>query len=134
MRPYLPQLLQALKPADHVACSNFSIKMLVAHDDFLRHLVLSDEATFHLRGKVNRHNVRIWGMENPHATVQHKRDSPKVNVFCAISSRKVYGPFFFLEKAVTGISNLDMLWFWLSLKRYVKPITGYARYFIHCQT
>jgi hypothetical protein len=61
--------------------------MLVAHDDdFLRRLVFSDEATFHLSGKVNRHNVRIWGTESPHATVQHERDFPKVNVFCAISS------------------------------------------------
>jgi hypothetical protein len=110
MRPYHLQLLQALMPADQVARSNFSIKMLVAHDDndFLRLLVFSNEATFCLSGKVNRHSVRIWGMENPHASVQHERDSPKVNVFCAISSRKVYGPFFFLEETVTGILYLDM--------------------------
>ncbi|KAG8286217.1 hypothetical protein J6590_065677 [Homalodisca vitripennis] len=25
----------------------------------------SDEATFHTNGKVNRHNVRIWGTDNP---------------------------------------------------------------------
>jgi hypothetical protein len=70
MRPYRLQLLQALTPADHVARSNFSIEMIVAHDDdFLRRLVFSDEATFHLSGKVNRHNFRVWGMENPHASV-----------------------------------------------------------------
>jgi hypothetical protein len=40
--------------------------------------MFSDEACFHLSGKVNRHNVHIWGMENPHATVQYIRDSPKV--------------------------------------------------------
>jgi hypothetical protein len=74
-------ILRALTPADHAARSNFSIEMLVAHDDdFLRHFVVSNKATFHLSGKVNRHNVRIWGMENPHATVQHERDFPKVNV------------------------------------------------------
>jgi hypothetical protein len=112
MRLYHLQLLQALTPADHVARNNFSIKMLVVHDDFLRHLVFSDKATFHLSGKVNRHNVHIWGMEDPYATVQQERDSPKVNVFCAILPQKVYGPFFFLEKTVTGISYLDMLQFW----------------------
>jgi hypothetical protein len=87
MRHYRLQLLQALRSADHVARINFSIEIVEAHDDddFLR-LVFSDEATFHLSGKVNRHNVRIWGTENPHATVQHERDSLKVNVFCAISS------------------------------------------------
>jgi hypothetical protein len=75
--------------------------------------VFSDEACFHLSGKVNRHNVRIWGMENPRATVQHIRDSPKVNLFCATASRKVYGPFFFAEKSVSGFAYLDMLQLWL---------------------
>jgi len=37
------------------------------------------------------------------------QDSPKLNVFCAISSVKVYGPFFFAEPTVTSISYLDML-------------------------
>jgi hypothetical protein len=46
------------------ARSNFSIEMLVAHDDdddddFLRCLVFTNEATFRLSGKVNNHNVRI---------------------------------------------------------------------------
>ena len=37
------------------------------------------------------------------------QDSPKLNVFNAISSVKVYGPFFFAKPTVTGISYLDML-------------------------
>jgi hypothetical protein len=46
--------------------------------------IVRDEATFYIRGKVNRHNARVWGTENPHVTVEHERNSPKVNVFCAI--------------------------------------------------
>ena len=46
-------------------------------------------------------------------TVQHERDSPKLNIFCAISKNKVYGPFFFHENTVTGTSYLDMLQLWL---------------------
>ncbi|GBN90537.1 hypothetical protein AVEN_54331-1 [Araneus ventricosus] len=57
-------------------------------------LIFSDEAAFHLSGKVNRHNVRVWGTELPHVIVEQERDSPKVNVFCAISKIKLYGPFF----------------------------------------
>jgi hypothetical protein len=38
----------------------------------------SAEATFHVSGAVNRHSVRIWGSENPHAYVKHQHDSPKV--------------------------------------------------------
>jgi hypothetical protein len=44
---------------------------------------------------VNWHNV--WGAENLHVTLEHERDSSKVNVFCAISKEKVYGPFFFMK-------------------------------------
>jgi hypothetical protein len=29
-----------------------------------------------LSGKVNRHNVRLWGTAHPHATNDHERDSP----------------------------------------------------------
>lgn len=86
---------------------------LLEEDGFAERLVFSDEATFHLSGKVNRHNVRIWGTEHPHTIVEYERDSPKVNVFCAISRHKVYGPFFFAERTVTGHTYLDMLTEWL---------------------
>ena len=45
--------------------------------------------------------------------MEHVRDSPKVNVFCAVSLCKVYGPFFFVETTVTSINYLDMLQLWL---------------------
>jgi hypothetical protein len=38
---------------------------------------------------------------------------PRFNVFCAISSPKVYGPFFFAKKSVNGFAYLDMLQLWL---------------------
>ena len=66
-------------------------------------LIFSDEATFRLSGMVNRHNVRIWGTENPRVVIEDVRDSPKVNVFCAISSEKVYGPFLFEQPTVNGM-------------------------------
>jgi hypothetical protein len=59
--------------------------------DYLNKIVFSNEATFHLSGKINRHNVRIWGTENPHETVEHVRDSPKLNVFfCATTVRSKF--------------------------------------------
>jgi hypothetical protein len=50
-------------------------------DQLLEKVQFSDEATFHNSGTVNRRTVRIWGSENPHAYVEHQRDSRKVNVF-----------------------------------------------------
>jgi hypothetical protein len=84
-----------------------------ADDHFLKKVQFSDEATFHVSGAVDRRNVRIWRSENPHACVKHQRDSPKFSVFCAISSQKVHGPFFFAEETVTGMAYLDMLQLWL---------------------
>jgi hypothetical protein len=48
--------------------------------------MFTNEATFHVSGKVYRHNVRIWGTENPHVVREHIRESPKANVWCAISA------------------------------------------------
>ena len=62
-----------------------------------------------MSGKINRHKVRIWGTENPREIEEHVRDSPKLNVFCAASSVRVYGPFFFAEPTLTSINYLDML-------------------------
>jgi hypothetical protein len=76
-------------------------------------LLRSDETTFHINGKVNLHNGRVWGTGDPHVTLKHERDSPKVNVFCAISKEKVYGPFSLMENTITGNSYLDMLTLWL---------------------
>lgn len=74
------------------------------------------EGTFHKPGKVDRHNVRSYGTENPRLGIQHERDSPKFNVSCAISSVQVYGPFFFAEKSSIGIAYLGTLEHWLFLQ------------------
>jgi hypothetical protein len=66
-------------------------------DDFFNRLIFGDESTFHVGGKVNKHNVRVWGTENPWELVQYLRDSPNINVFCAASRTKVYGPFFSMK-------------------------------------
>ncbi len=72
-------------------------------------LGFSDEANFHVNGKVNTHNTRIWGTENPSELLEHQRDSPKLTVFCAISKKAIYGSFFFERATVNGATYLDML-------------------------
>ena len=53
-------------------------------EDFLKKVMFTDEACFHVSGKVNRHNVRIWGSKNPHVVIEHLRNSPKVNVWSGL--------------------------------------------------
>ncbi|KFM58633.1 hypothetical protein X975_22411, partial [Stegodyphus mimosarum] len=77
--------------------------------EFLKRIMFSDEASFHLSGIVNRHNVRIWGSENPHEYRKAQRDSSKVNVVCGLMHDRVIGPFFFTEKTVSSVVYLHML-------------------------
>jgi hypothetical protein len=42
----------------------------------------SDESTFHVSGKVNNHNWRAWGSENPRVFLEYVRHSTKLNVIC----------------------------------------------------
>jgi len=114
LKPYRLMLLQKLQIDDHHRRTTFCIELqaLMEEDGFFERLVVSDECTFYLCGKVNRHDVRVWGTENP-KSVELARDSPKVNVFSSVSTFKVYGPFLFSEQTVTGIVFLDMLTDWL---------------------
>jgi hypothetical protein len=74
------QHLQALKPNDKPQRKEFAVSLLdrLSEDEhFLKRVCLSDEETFHVSGKLNRQNVRIWGSEQPHETREIQRDSPK---------------------------------------------------------
>ena len=75
----------------------------------MRTVPFSDESTFHVCGKFNRHNCRIWGSENPHQVTECERDTPKHHVWLGLHKHGVIGPFFFMESTVTGHSYLDML-------------------------
>ena len=73
MKPYKLQVVQVITAADKRKRKQFCVDMQekLEEDEFNERLVFSDEATFHMNGKVNRHNVCIWGEENPHATIKH---------------------------------------------------------------
>jgi hypothetical protein len=84
-----------------------------AYENYLRSWIFSDEATFYVSERVNRHNCRIWGSENLHAIREIERDNTDVNVWCALSCSKVLGPFFFAEQTVRPMTYLDMLQLYL---------------------
>ncbi|GBN23484.1 hypothetical protein AVEN_91025-1 [Araneus ventricosus] len=82
--------------------------------DFLNGIIFSDEATFNLTFSYEqqseyRHNFRIWGSENPHAVQEVERNSPKINMWCALLHDTVIGPFFFAETSVTANIYLSIL-------------------------
>ena len=78
-------------------------------------MCFSDEATFHVSGKVNKHNIRIWGSQNPCEVLERERDSPKISVWCGLMHNQIIGPFIFAESTIIANIYLDML------KHYVVP-------------
>jgi hypothetical protein len=64
-------MLQALNPQDRNLRFQFCVefKQRLEEDRFADKLVFSDEATFYMCGN-----------GNPHVTVEHVRDSPKLNM------------------------------------------------------
>lgn len=111
--------LHGLFPADlqrRVAACQIFAQMVEMDPEVLHRMFFSDEAGFHVDGRVNTSSCRIWAFENPHAGREFQRDSPKVNVWCGVTARHVVGPFFFMEPTVTHNNYLDML------VNYVIPI------------
>jgi hypothetical protein len=53
-------------------------------DIFLQQLMFTDEAMFHMNGRVNRNNVCIWGQKLPYEMYGHVQDFLNVNVWCGI--------------------------------------------------
>ena len=98
-------MVQQLSDDDHRRRVDFCLQLqdLVSSDDhFVEKVRFSDEATFHVSGAVNRHNVTIWGSENPHAYVEHQRDSPKGNVFVQSPVKNCTVPSSLLKKPLVA--------------------------------
>ena len=65
------QMLQGLQPNDMPRRKEFVVSMLqqISEDEaFLKRVCFSDQATFHVSEKLNKHTVRIWG------SVRSKKD------------------------------------------------------------
>jgi len=84
--------VQALTPADkvkrHDFCEEMQLKM--EETDFIERHIFSDEATFHISGKVNLHNVHLWGTEQPHAQIKHQHDFKSQRFLCGVPQESAW--------------------------------------------
>ena len=67
-----------------------------------------DEASFHMNGFVDKHNIRYLCESNPHKTLGRVMISPKRRVWCALSKNQLIGPFFFGDDTVNAKNYLTM--------------------------
>ena len=112
------RLVQTLTTADKVKWRDFCVEMQLKEEEnnFVENFIC-DEATLHISGKVKRHNVHIWGTQQPHAQTEHHSASPNFKFFFAVSREKFHDLFFFSEATVFGNPFLDMLENWLLPQR-----------------
>jgi len=72
--------------------------------DDLNHILMTDEAKFHLCGTANSHNCRCWATENPRDIHQKPLHSAKVIFWCGVGSFGVIGPYFFEDEAGRAVT------------------------------
>ena len=79
LKPYCLMLLQKLQPDDHYRRTTFctELQALMEEDGFYERLIFSDGCTFNLCGKVNRHNVHIWGQKILNLLLKWRMTPPK---------------------------------------------------------
>jgi hypothetical protein len=71
------------------------LQLINQNQDVVGNLLMSDEAYFHLSGFVKKQNFRYWSATNPKEINDRQLHSSKVTVYCAISSFRIVGPYFF---------------------------------------
>ena len=101
---YKLQIIQVLKPDDYPRQAAFAKEILLRIDDdndYLNSVVFSNEVTFHVYGKVNKHNIRILGSENPCEVVEKERDNSKINILCGLMRNQVIGLFIFAKFTIS---------------------------------
>jgi len=98
LTPYLVPVKQALSAQDIVErermCEWF-LRGIQEDQEWTSRIWFSDEAHFALNSAVNRRSNVYWGQNKPTEVSQRPLHSPKVTVWCAMSSNMVIGPFFF---------------------------------------
>ena len=85
-RAYKIQLLQGLKPHDHLARRRFgewAQNEIAVYPDFHERILFSDEAHFWLSGYVNKQNCRIWIEDNPQVYAELPLHPEKLTVWWA---------------------------------------------------
>ncbi|XP_039280434.1 uncharacterized protein LOC120350562 [Nilaparvata lugens] len=117
LHPYKIQIVHALNPTDYPIRVGFCEHMLQLFEDnqlLVHNLWMSDEANFHLSGNVNKQNFRYWAVLNPQELHERPLHSPKVTVWCAMSTNGIIDPYFFEDDnghavTVTSARYVQML-------------------------
>lgn len=118
LKPYKYQMCHELKPSDYEARLEFARWFLSKPENITQYFIVSDEAYFYLKEALNKQNDRMWSESRPDEWIEAPLHDEKIHVWCAISAKRIFGPFYF-EESVKAINYLEMLkrYFWPKLLR-----------------
>ena len=113
LKPYKLHKWHKLEVHDYKKRVQFATWFLSLPQNDKFFFICSDEAYFHLTLPINKQNNRIWADSPPFEGVEVPLHGAKVLVWCAISAKKIYGPYFF-ESSVNQHNYLEMIkkYFW----------------------
>lgn len=95
LHPYHLQNVQALQPGDaqqRLAFCHWLLQQHAQNNDFISHVVWSDESCFTRDGINNCHNEHVWALQNPHA-IRARRFQQRfsINVWGGIFNNNLLG-------------------------------------------
>jgi hypothetical protein len=89
--------------SDHKV-KNHEVLLNALDNDDLNHVLMTDEANFHLCGNVNYQNCRYWATENPRDIYQKPLHSDKVIVWCGVAPFGMIDPYFIEDEADRAVT------------------------------
>ena len=98
LKAYKPHVAQKISETDKEKRLAFCNKVLLMNNSGeldVNNVIFSDESHIHLQCVPNRQNLRKWSNSKPDFTYEKSLHSPKVTVWCGLSSKKIFGPYFF---------------------------------------
>ncbi|CAK1585331.1 unnamed protein product [Parnassius mnemosyne] len=110
-RPWKPHYCQEITPEEcdlWVECGEIMLGWRGDRSELFDNIVWTDEAIFHVRGFVNRHNCHYWAELDLKATAEKMKNRPKVTIWCGMTSSQVIGPFL-LREIMNGERYLNIL-------------------------
>jgi hypothetical protein len=103
LHPYRVCVVQELLPMDLEKRVQYCLwfqHLIGEHPGILDITWFTNEAWFHLSGYIYSQNTRVWAEENPHEIHTVPLHLEKIDVWCALSRRRIISPIFF-HQAVT---------------------------------
>ena len=92
------QEAQELKEGDDESRLAFCLQvmdMIESKELNIGDIIFTDESYIYLKSSPNKQNQRDWRDKKPVVRCQVPLHSPKVTVWCGMSSRKIFGPYIF---------------------------------------